>query len=138
MSGPSKQWNTTNTNSRSRGYHYISSSEIGSNITTGKRKYEITKETKHSRQYHLSKRKLLSFLSQHVESSTSSHISSSTKYEHITQLENGSKGDKIVIKTSTENNDSTKFQNRKVNYPPKYQSVSTRNIFMLFADVRLV
>ena len=101
VSGLSKQWNNTNTNSSNGGFHHSSSSEIGSNITTGKTKYEITKETKSSRQYHLSKRKLLSFLSQHLESSTSSYVSSSTKYEHITQLENGSKGNEILSQRRT-------------------------------------
>ena len=129
-SGPSKQWNTTNTNSSNGGFHL--SSEIGSNITTGKRKYEITKETKSSRQYHLSKRKLLSFLSQHLESSTSPYITSSTKYEHISQLENGSKGNEILSQTTNKYNDSIKFQKSNVIHPPTYHSVSDRNIFILF------
>jgi len=129
VSGLSKQWNNTNTNSSNGGFHHSSSSEIGSNI--GKRKYEVTKETKSSRQYHLSKRKLLSFLLQHLESSTSSYVSSSTKYEHITQLENGSKSNEILSQTRTEYNDTIKLQKSKVIFTPKYHSVSANNIFIL-------
>ena len=95
-SGLSKQWNTTtNTDSSIHQFqhHHVSKSRVmGSNILDGNMKNEIMKEKNH-RQYHLSKRKLLSILALHssTESSVDPHhlpSSSNRTDEHISQLEN--------------------------------------------------
>ena len=130
VAGLSKQWNTTNNNYNNGGFHYNTSSKISPNTTTVKERYEMTKETKSIHQYHLSKRKLLSFLSQHLESSTSPYFSSSKTHENITQLANDSQGKEILRQTRIEDMDSNQFLKPNFAEPPKYNSVSVTDIFI--------
>ena len=151
-SGLSKQWNTTtNTDSTIQPnfqHQYVSKSRvIGSNILNSNMKNEIMKE-KNYRQYHLSKRKLLSILSLH--SSTESSVyskplrSSSNKTdEHITQLENVNPQKEPFGEKSTNKNRSSlhNLKGPSSLNPPTFQTVNVsllRFLSLLFLSFVLI
>ena len=150
-SGLSKQWNTTtNTDSSIHQFqhHHVSKSRVmGSNILNGNMKNEIMKEKNH-RQYHLSKRKLLSILSLH--SSTESSVyskplrSSSNKTdEHITQLENVNPQKEPFGEKSTNKNRSSlhNLKGPSSLNPPTFQTVNVsllRFLSLLFLSFVLI
>ena len=133
-SGLSKQWNTTtNTDSTIQPnfqHQYVSKSRvIGSNILNGNMKNEIMKEKNH-RQYHLSKRKLLSILALHssTESSVDPHhlpSSSNRTDEHISQLENVNPQKELFgEKSSSKDNSLNGLNGTSLFQPPIFGTVS--------------
>ena len=142
-SGLSKQWNTTtNTDSNIHQFqhHHVSKSrEMGSNILNGNMKNEIMKEKNH-RQYHLSKRKLLSILALHSSTESSTNLqplltSSNETHEHITQLENVDPQMKSFDKKMSSKNNSLHTRKRPpVFHPPGLNAV---NIWILNSGVLL-
>ena len=132
-SGLSKQWNTTtNTDSSIHQFqhHHVSKSRVmGSNILNGNMKNEIMKEKNH-RQYHLSKRKLLSILALHssIESSVDPHhlpSSSNRTDEHISQLENVNPQKELFgEKSSSKDNSLNGLNGTSLFQPPIFGMVS--------------
>ena len=134
-SGLSKHSDTTNTRS------YLPESqnqlsELGSNTTGNRIKNEITKETNESTKqssYHLSKRKLLSLLTQqqqqqHSESSTSTNFTSSkTNLEAQSEPTASTSGSvNLEVKRNVSNESLKSIKIPMKTHPPTYDSVSIK------------
>ena len=140
-SGLSKQWNkTTNTDSSIHQFqhqHVSKSRVMGSNILDDNIKNEMTKEKNH-RQYHLSKRKLLSILALHssTESSThpQSHLTSSNEtHRHIIQLGNVNPKNNSYDKKLSSRKDSLRTLKRPaIFHPPDFTKVTILDSIILF------
>ena len=146
-SGLSKQWNKTNiTHSTPREFEHHHLMDFSSNISSNKKnKSDMRKGT--SRQYHLSKRNLLSLLSQQQHSSLPGSSSSTTlpqsltskTDEDITQAKNDRTSKNLHLNGKEKKKNSFKaFQKVTGKKPPSYESVGIMKItiFLQLYDFR--